>query len=127
MAFLRLRGGKYSLTFKWKGKTHIKALGTDNEAEAKQIKQDAEDQLARIRKGKSALASKLLADGHPILDVLFGSPKIRHLLAKPADDNPLALSQLRDAFIDHLRTGDRTPGHVEGTCSRFADTRGLAE
>lgn len=76
---------------------------------------DAEDQLARIRKGKSALASKLLADGHPILDVLFGSPQIGHMVAKPSDDNPLTLSELRDAFIDHLRTTDRTPGHQEGT------------
>jgi hypothetical protein len=116
MASLRQRkNGDYSLVFWWAGKQHIKALGTDNEAEANQTKLDAEDQLDRIRKCKSALASKLLADGHSILDVLFGSAEIGHLLAKPADDNPLTLSQLRDAFIDHLRSTDRTPGHLEGT------------
>ena len=76
MAFLRKReSGNYSLSFKWKGKSYIKALGTDNEQEANQIRKDAEDQLQRIRNGQSALASKLLADGHCIIDVLFGSSR----------------------------------------------------
>ena len=89
MAFLRKRAsGNYSLVFKWKAKAYIKALGTKDLGEAKQIKQDAENQLARIRSGESALASKLLADGHSIVDVLFGSEKIGHLLASPSDDNP---------------------------------------
>jgi hypothetical protein len=58
MAFLRKRAsGDYSLSFKWKGKSYIKALGTDDEQAANEIKQEAEDQLARIRKGESALAS----------------------------------------------------------------------
>jgi hypothetical protein len=96
MAFLRRRAnGMYSLSFWWKGKSYIKALGTDNEAEAKQIKKDADDQLDRIRKGRSALAAKLLADGHSIVDVLFGSDKIAHLVEqKTADDNPHTLSEL---------------------------------
>jgi hypothetical protein len=116
MAFLRKRAsGNYSLSFKWKGKSHIKALGTDDETEAKQIKQDAEEQLKRIRRGESALASKLLADGFDILDVLFGSEKIAHLIDSPADDNPLTLSELKTAFMDHLTATGRTAGHVEGT------------
>jgi hypothetical protein len=110
MAFLRKwANGTYSLSFWWKGKTCIKALGTDDEQVAKHIKQDAEDQIARIRSGESALASKLLADGHSIVDVLFGSEKIGHLIASPADDNPLTISQLKAAFIDNLDATGRTP------------------
>ncbi len=116
MAFLRKRAsGNYALAWKWKGKSYIKGLGTKDLAEAVQIKQDAVDQLARIRRGESALASKLLADGHSIVDVLFGSEEIGHLIASPADDNPLTISQLKEAFIDNLNSTDRTPGHVEGT------------
>ncbi len=116
MAFLRQRAsGNYSLVFKWKGKAYIKALGTEDLDEAKQIKQDAENQLARIRRGESALASQLLADGHSIVDVLFGSDRIGHLLASPTDDNPLTLSQLKAAFVDALEATGRTPGHIEGT------------
>jgi hypothetical protein len=61
MAFLRKRAsGNYALAWKWKGKSYIKGLGTNDLPEAEQIKQDAVDQLARIRSGESALASKLL-------------------------------------------------------------------
>lgn len=74
MAFLRKRAsGNYALSFKWKGKSYIKALGTDDEQVANGTKKDAEEQLSRIRRGESALASKLLADGHSIVDVHFGS------------------------------------------------------
>ncbi len=39
MAFLRKReSGNYSLSFKWKGKSYIKALGTDDEQAASEIK-----------------------------------------------------------------------------------------
>ena len=114
MAFLRKRAsGNYGLP--WKGKTYIKGLGTKNLAEAEQIKRDAVDQLARIRSGESALASKLLADGHSIVDVLFGSEKIGHLIASPTDDSPLTLSEPKAAFTDNLKATGRTEGHVEGT------------
>jgi len=116
MAFLRKRAsGNYALSWKWKGKSYIKGLGTKDPTEAERIKQDAVDQLARIRSGESALASKLLADGHSIVDVLFGSEAIGHLIASPADDNPLTLSQLKEAFIDNLKATERTPGHIDGT------------
>ncbi len=116
MGFIRERAnGQYSYAFRWKGKQYIKALGTSERTEAEQIKKDADDQLNRIRNGHSALASKLLADGHPILDVLFGSDEIAHLIDSPTDDNPLTLSELRDSFVDHLRNTDRTPGHIETT------------
>jgi len=116
MAFLRKRAsGNYALAWKWKGKSYVKGLGTKDLAEAEQTRQDAVDQLVRIRNGDSALASKLLADGHSIVDVLFGSEEIGHLIASPTDDNPLTLSQLKEAFIDNLKATSRTPGHVEGT------------
>ena len=77
MAFLRKRAsGNYSLVFKWKGKSYIKALSTKDRSQAEQIKQDAEDQLARIRSGKKTLASRILADGHSIVDVLLGCEAI---------------------------------------------------
>ena len=50
MAFLRKRAsGNYALSFKWKGKSYIKALGTDDEQAANEVKQDADEQLARKR------------------------------------------------------------------------------
>lgn len=116
MGYIRKRtNGQLAFVFAWKGKKHTKALGTADQKTAKQIREDANEQLARIRNGQSALASKLLADGHSIMDVLFGSEEIGHLIGSPADDNPLTLSQLKEAFIESLRATGRTAGHVEGT------------
>ena len=116
MAFLRKRtSGNYAHSWKWKGQSYIKGLGTKDLAEAEQIRQDAVGQLARIRREESALASKLLADGHSIVEVLFGSEEIGHLIASPADDNPLNISQLKAAFIDNRKATSRTPGHIDGT------------
>lgn len=116
MGFIRKRAsGQLAFVFSWKGKKHIKSLGTTNEDEAEQIRKDANEQLDRIRKGQSAVASRLLADGHDILDVLFGSDKIAHLIERKTDDNPLTLSELRDGYIDYLRANGRTAGHLEGT------------
>ncbi len=93
MAFLRKRAsGKLSLVFWWKGKSHIKALGNEDEQEAEQIKKDAEDQLARIRRGESALASRLLSEGFSIVDVLFGSSEIATRLTETAEGNPSPLA-----------------------------------
>ena len=48
MGFIRKRSnGSLAFVFMWKGKRHTKNLGTASEAEANQIKQDAEDQLDR--------------------------------------------------------------------------------
>ena len=116
MGYIRTRAnGQLAFVFSWKGKKHTKGLGTTDEQTAERIRQDANDQLDRIRKGESALASKLLADGHSIMDVLFGSEEIGHLIASPTDDNPLTLSELKEAFIDNLKATGRTPGHIEGT------------
>ncbi|UCE62480.1 MAG: hypothetical protein JSU63_12100 [Phycisphaerales bacterium] len=49
------------------------------------------------------------------MDVLFGSEEIGHQVASPTDDNPLIISQLKEAFIDNLKATSRTPGHIEGT------------
>jgi hypothetical protein len=103
------------VVFWWEGKQKIKSLNTRDEAEGTRIKGDVEEQITRIRRGESALASKLLADGHTIMDVLFGSEKIAHLIKSPADDNPLTLSELKTAFMDYLTATGRTAGHVEGT------------
>jgi hypothetical protein len=60
-------------------------------------------------------------EAFPIRDVLFHSDKSAHLIPSPkagkeeTNPNALTVSQLRDAFIDSLRTGDRTAGHIEGT------------
>jgi integrase len=115
MASLRLRDGIYHVVFWWEGKQKIKSLNTRDEAEGTRIKGDVEEQITRIRRGESALASKLLAEGHTIQDVLFGSAKTAHLVKSPADDNPLTLSELKTAFIDHLTASGRTAGHIEGT------------
>ncbi len=49
MAFLRKRAsGNYALSFKWKGKSYIKALGTDDEQVAKGIKQDARADVDQV-------------------------------------------------------------------------------
>ena len=51
MAFLRKRaGGNYALAWKWKGRAYIKGLENSDLAEAERIKQDAVDQLVRIRR-----------------------------------------------------------------------------
>lgn len=90
MGYVRKRAnGQLAFVFSWKGTKHTKALGTTDEQEAETIRQEANEQLDRIRRGDSALASKLLADGHSIMDVLFGSEKIAHLINSPSDDNPL--------------------------------------
>lgn len=103
MAFLRQRNGKYSLTFKWRGKSFIKALGTTDEQKAKQIMDDSEAQLDRIRQGKSVLAAKLLADGFSILDVLFGSPEVAlHAGKESSTDNPLTIGELVTAYVAQL-------------------------
>ena len=97
MAAIKKRAkGKLSLTFWWKGKQQIKALGTDDPQEAERIKKDAEEQLASIRRGESAVASRLLAEGISIVDVLFGSPEVTARLGNPTDDNPLTLAELLD-------------------------------
>jgi hypothetical protein len=116
MGYVRKRAnGQLAFVFSWKGTRHTKGLGTTDEGEAEAIRKEANEQLDRIRRGESALASQLLADGHSIMDVLFGSEKIAHLINSPADDNPLTLSELKTAFMDYLTATGRTAGHVEGT------------
>ena len=117
MAFIRKRAnGMLSLTFFWKGKRCIKALGSTSENEAKKVKKDVEDQLARIRRGQSPKATRLLAQGIPIVDVIFGSPEVTTLLASTTDDNPLTLADLADGFLDHLKT---TGGHDQQSNSKL--------
>ena len=105
MAPIRIRSnGKYSLVDGWKGKQYIKALGTTVEHEAKQIKQDAEKQVDRIKNERSPVAAKLLADGFSIVDVLIGSPEVTARLDLKPEDSPLTISDLFEAFLPHLKT-----------------------
>jgi hypothetical protein len=108
MGYVRKRAnGQLAFVFSWKGTRHTKGLGTTDEGEAEAIRKEANEQLDRIRRGESALASQLLADGHSIMDVLFGSEKIAHLIASPADDNPLTLVRTQDR-LHGLPDGDRS-------------------
>ena len=104
MAFIRKRAnGQLSLVFWWEGKQYIKALKTADEGEAQRIKQDAEAQLDRIRKGKSPIAARLLADGISIVDVLFGSPEVALRIGKePGNEKPLPLGELTKAYLAGL-------------------------
>jgi integrase len=104
MAFIRERSnGMLSLDFCWKGKRYIKALQTTDEREAKKIKKKTEDQLSRIRRGQSIQATRLLAEGISIVDVLFGSPQVTMRLGSTSDDNPLTLADLADGYLVHLK------------------------
>lgn len=120
MGFIRKRaGGQLAFVFSWKGKKHIKSLSTTDEDEAEQIRKDANEQLERIRKGRNALASKLLADGHSIMNVLFGSDKIAHLIERKTDDNPFShYRRVRDdirAFVETLPDSLKEPAECMGT------------
>ena len=54
MGYIRTRAnGQLVFVFSWKGKKHTKGLGTTDEHAAQQIRQDANDQLDRIRKGEN--------------------------------------------------------------------------
>ncbi|MDM8005291.1 MAG: hypothetical protein QUV05_03945, partial [Phycisphaerae bacterium] len=112
MAFIRKRAnGQLSLVFWWQGKSWIKALGTTDEKEAEQTKKDAEAQLNRIRQGKSPLAARLLADGIPITDVLFGSPEVALRISKEdGNESPLPLGELIKAYLAGL-PGSVSPEH----------------
>ncbi|NOX58379.1 MAG: hypothetical protein GXP29_05900, partial [Planctomycetes bacterium] len=130
MASLRKRAnGKYSLDFRWKGGPHIKALGTDNLHEAERIKKDAEEQLTRIRRGESAVASKLLSEGTSIVDVLFGSPEVTAKLGHATDDNPLTIADLVDGYLAHLKSNVGFDQHyntnlwLKRICEFFGDDK----
>ena len=89
MGYVRKRSnGQRAFVFSWKGTKHTKGLGTTNEQEAERIRQQANEQLDRIPRGDGAMASKLLADGHSIMDVLFASEETGRLIASPIAGNP---------------------------------------
>ncbi|UCE58175.1 MAG: DUF3596 domain-containing protein [Phycisphaerales bacterium] len=55
MGHIRKRAhGRLAFVFSWKGKRHTKSLGTTDEQEAEAIRERANEQLDRIRKGESA-------------------------------------------------------------------------
>jgi hypothetical protein len=59
MGYVRKRAnGQLAFVFSWKGTKHTKGLGTTDEGEAEAIRKEANEQLDRIRRGESALASQ---------------------------------------------------------------------
>ena len=104
MAFLRKRAsGDYALAWKWKGKPYFKGLGIKDLAEAERIRQDAVDQLARIRSGESDLASK------PYL--LFAPRFARKPLWRPthAAGHAVTLDQAQHGIERFRRAGGQGP------------------
>jgi|GEM_PF-2605511 len=105
MASLRLRSnGNYSLDFRWKGKSEIRALGISDKKKAEDIKAQAEEQLQRIKYGESPVASRLLAKGYSIVDVLFGSEEITAELGPTDKDNPLTVAELFDQYLAVIKS-----------------------
>ena len=125
MAFLRKRGQKYSLSFKWKHRSYIRALGTTSEREARQIKKDAEAQLDRIRRGQSPAASKFLAGGFSIVDILFDSPDVAARLRLQPENKPRRparsartqkQSESGQCRACPRRTNAESPDRITGCC-----------
>ena len=92
MATIRQRGRYFSIQFRWQRKLKIKPLRIGDRADAERIKDKVESALDGLKHGRFPTASRLLADGHDILDILFPNEKTAHLLEGnvAADDgNPL--------------------------------------
>ncbi len=105
MATIRQRGRCFSIQFRWQGKVKIKALQIEDRAEAERINTKVKDALDGLKRGRFPKASKLLDDGHDILDIIFPNEKTAHLLEGnvAADDgNPLKISQLVEDYLKHL-------------------------
>ena len=113
MANLKKRGQFYSVQFWWNGKQRIKPLRLEVESDAAQIKERVESALDGLKRGRFPNASKLLDDGHDILDIIFPNEKTAHLLEGNAvadDGNPLKVSQLVEDYLKHL-TIHASDGH----------------
>ena len=113
MANLKKRGRFYSVQFWWNRKQCIKPLQIENEADAEKIKQRVESALDGLKRGRFPNASRLLDDGHDILDIIFPNEKTAHLLegqASADDGNPLKVSQLVEDYLKHL-TIHASDGH----------------
>jgi len=118
MASLKLRKGVYAVIFWWDGKRRIESLGTEDEAEATRVQQDAENQITRIRRGEK-----------PFLKQLFTIPVMRSL-----SQFGTALFQRAAVFsviVESSAGGGRTAvSHTSGThqetitlpCRRVIDT-----
>ncbi len=105
MANLRKRGKFYSIQFWWDGSQRIKPLHLEDEREAKRVQERVETALDGLKRGRFPRASKLLDDGHDILDIIFPNERTAHLLEGnvAADDgNPLKVSQLVEDYLKHL-------------------------
>jgi len=106
LASLKKRGKFFSVQFWWKSKQYIKPLRLEDKAEAERVKANIETAIDGLKHGRFPKASKLLAEGYDILDIIFPGEKTAHLLDSDAtadDGNPLTISQLKDAYGQHLK------------------------
>ena len=113
MANLKKRGWFFSVQFRWDGKQYIKPLRLEDETEAERVKASVEVAIEGLKRGRFPKASRLLADGHDIRDIIFPSEKTAHLLEDDvvADDgNPLRVSQLAEDYVKHLAI-EASDGH----------------
>lgn len=105
MASLKKRGKFFSVQFWWDGKQYIKPLRLEDETEAERVRASVETAIDGLKRGRFPKASKLLADGYDIRDIIFPSQKTAHLLdgdVAADDGNPLTVTQLKDAYGKYL-------------------------
>ena len=105
MANLKKRGRYFSVQFYWNGKQRIRPLQIEDRTEAERVKAKVNSALQGLRRGRFPAASRLLDDGHDILDIIFPNEKTAHLLETSVatdDGNPLRVSQLVEDYLKHL-------------------------
>ena len=113
MASLKKRGRYFSVLFYWEGEQVTKPLRLENQDEAERVRQRVELALDGLRRGRFPKASRLLAAGHDIRDIIFPSEKTAHLLdddVSADDGNPLRVSQLAEDYVKHLAV-ETSDGH----------------
>jgi len=132
VASLKKRGRFFSVQFWWDGKQYIKPLRLEDETEAERVKGSVEAAIEGLKRGRFPKASRLLADGYDIRDIIFPSQKTGHLLdgdVSADDGNPLTVPQLKDAYGQHLQnhvaygTRRRTLSKLGHVVELFGDRR----
>lgn len=122
MASLKKRGRIFWVYFWWEGKQYAKSLQVAAKDDAERIKRRVETAIKGLKRGQFPNASKLIADGFDIRDIIFPNHKTAHLLeggASADDGNPLTISQLRDDYKEYLQN-HVTYGTRRRTLSRIA-------
>ena len=121
MASLKKRGRSYSVQFYWEGRQRIYPLRMESEDVAERYRAKVEAAVNGLKRGRYPVASRLLSEGYDIIDVLFPNQKTAHLLDSKAavdDGNPLTLSELQGAYLNHLQDAE-SDGHFRRIKSKF--------